>query len=577
VWGCTMLCEPIQNPVWVDKGRQVLKLQSIAITFALTAIVAPGMVAAKKDPVQPLTDVPPIDGSNHNLSDPAANQANTKQKRFLPDAYLDHVGADSWQFPGQDRPGERDISNHVFAQDPYAVLNSRHNNNFLWQFGQFLDHDFGITVEKAPGEPMHMVVPPDDPFFDPILRPFITIERQKHDLSTGIAPGPNPRLSINEQTGWIDASQVYGYGQFLPGPGPAGPTPGVLREFSGGRMLVESGTNLLPRIPTVLPTPQFPSTLFVCGDFFPRCNETPGLAMIHTLFVREHNRKVAEYAAENPALTDEQLFQLGRRWVTSLMQSITVNEFIPTLTGTKVAKYTGHKPWVNGRIALEFEHSLYRLGHTLLTRELQRFDGSNPLPPLELGESLFQSASLFQTSADLDTIVRGFVRQTHEKVDCVVVDGVRNTLIVDEPGDPGTLFDLPAINLARGRELGLPSYNDARQGFGLPPVANWSDAFDAKAAARLSSIYSDPDQVDLFAGGICEKALPGDGHTGPLITAVIHQQIEDIRDADRFWYENILTKEEIKEVEKYKLSDLIVNNSGLDKTEVHQDAFKVKN
>lgn len=553
-----------------------MKLRSLATAVALMMIVAPGVVVAS-DPIQPVTIIPPIDGSNHNLSDPTANQAGTALKRFLPDAYLDHLGGDSSQFPGQDRAGERDISNHVFAQDPEPVLNPRGNNNFLWQFGQFLDHDFGITVEKSPLEPVDIVVPADDPFFDPILRPFITIGRQKHDPSTGIAPAPNPRLSINEQSGWIDASQVYGYGQNLPGPGPAGPTPGVLREFSGGRLIVEAGTNLLPRVPTVLPTPQFPSTLFVCGDFFPRCNETPGLTMIHTLFVREHNRKVAEYAAENPALTDEQLFQLGRRWVTSLIQSITVNEFIPTLTGFPVLPYTGHQPWVNGRLALEFEHSLYRLGHTLLPRELQRYDGENPLPPLDLGESLFQAAALYQTSADLDTVVRGFIRQPHEKVDCIVADGVRNTLIVDEPGTPGTLFDLPAINLARGRELGLPSYNAVRQGFLLPPVVNWSDAFDAKAAARLSSIYANPNQVDLFAGGICERRLFPWGHTGPLITLVIHRQIWDLRAADRFWYEKILTKTQIKEVESYKLADVIRNNTGLNPNEVDDNAFKVKN
>lgn len=545
-----------------------------AIATALTTIIAPGVVVAA--PIQPVTNVPPIDGSNHNLSDPGANQAGAAEKRFLPDAYLDHLGGDPLQFPGQDRPSARDISNHVFAQDANPVLNPIGTNNFLWQFGQFLDHDFGITVEKSPAEPIDIVVPPDDPFFDPILRPFITIERQKHDLATGIAPGPNPRLSINEQTGWIDASQVYGYGQNLPGPGPAGPTPGVLREFSGGRLLVEPGTNLLPRVPTVLPTPQFPSTLFVCGDFFPRCNETPGLAMIHTLFVREHNRKVAAYAAENPTLTDEQLFQLGRRWVTSLMQSITVNEFVPTLTGLPVLPYTGHKPGVNGRLALEFVASLYRLGHSLLTRNLERHDGNNPLPPLDLGESLFQAPALFQTSADLDSVVRGFIRQTHEKVDCVVADGVRNTLIVDEPGSPGTLFDLPAINIARGRELGLSSYNDARQGFFLPRVANWSSAFDAKATARLSSIYSDPDQVDLFPGGICERRLVPWGQTGPLITAVIHTQIWQLRAADRFWYENVLTNQQIKEVERYTLAHLIRNNTGLNPHEVANLAFLVK-
>jgi hypothetical protein len=201
----------------------------------------------------------------------------------------------------------------------------------------------------------------------------------------------------------------------------------------------------------------------------------------------------------------------------------------------------------------------------------------HPLPPLDLGASLFQAAALYQTSADLDTVVRGFIRQPHEKVDCVVADGVRNTLIIDEPGSPGTLFDLPAINLARGRELGLPSYNATRQGFLLPRVVDWSDAFDAKAAARLSSIYANPNQVDLFAGGICERRLLPWGHTGPLITAVLHKQIWDLRAADRFWYENILSKKEIREVESYTLADLIRNNTGLNPHEVPKNAFQVKN
>ncbi|MEA2692726.1 MAG: hypothetical protein QOJ16_2113 [Acidobacteriota bacterium] len=556
----------------------MMKLGPLAIALAWTVIVAPGAVVAH-DPVQPVTDVPPIDGSNHNLSDPHANQAGTAEKRFLPDTYLDHIGADHTQFPGQNRPGERDISNHVFAQDAAPVLNPLDNNNFLWQFAQFLDHDFGITNDQSPGEPLDMVIPPDDPFYDPVHRAFMTIARQQYDPTTGKAPGPNPRLSINEQTGWIDASQVYGFGQNLPGPGQPGTTPNVLRELKGGRMLVEPSTNLLPRVATVLPTPQFPSTLFVCGDHFPRCNETPGLTMIHTLFVREHNRKVAEYAAQDPTLTDEELFQLGRRWVTSLIQSIAVNEFVPTLTGQKMAKYDGHKPSVNGRIALEFEQSLYRVGHTLLPRSLQRFaaaDGRNPLTPLNLGASLFQAPALYKTSADVDAVVRGFLRQPHEKVDCIVADGVRNTLVIDEPGSFGTVFDLPTINIMRGRELGLPTYNEARVGFGLPRVTRYSQAFDVKATRRLSSIYANPDQIDLFAGGICERAaFPGLGHTGPLITAVIHRQIRDLRAADRFWYQNILTKDEIKEVESYKLSDVILNNTGLRPNEVNRNAFKV--
>jgi len=82
--------------------------------------------------------------------------------------------------------------------------------------------------------------------------------------------------------------------------------------------------------------------------------------------------------------------------------------------------------------------------------------------------------------------------------------------------------------------------------------------------------------VDLFAGGICERRAVLGGHTGPLISRVIHRQIHDLRAADRFWYENILTEKEIEEVESYRLADVIINNTGLDPDEVEDNAFKVK-
>ena len=49
-----------------------MKILSLTAAVALTATLTPGAVAAHGGPAQPqpVTDVPPIDGSNHNLSDP---------------------------------------------------------------------------------------------------------------------------------------------------------------------------------------------------------------------------------------------------------------------------------------------------------------------------------------------------------------------------------------------------------------------------------------------------------------------------------------------------------------------------
>jgi peroxidase len=513
--------------------------------------------------------IAPIDGSNHNLADPTANQAGTAEKRYLENDYPDDQGE---IIAGQDRPGAREISNAAFAQSEDPVPNTHMHNNLLWQFGQFLDHDFGISVEGAalgqPVEVLSIPVPDDDQFFAP--NSTIDIQRVAIDPATGTRPG-NPRLALNLQTGWIDASQVYGYGQEVPTVGGGfAPTPDALREFDGGRMLVGLD-DMLPRVRSPLPPP-FPNEVFLCGDFFPRCNETPGLAVMHTLFVREHNRKVGEYQAADPSLNDEDLFQLGRRWVISLLQSITANEFIPALTGRNVRRYAGHDPTVDGRMSMEFAGAAFRLGHTMLPRQMEQGDGR---PPIDLGESLFLAPDLFQGPEDIDAFLRGFVRQRHEKLDCQVTDGVRNFLVVDEPGPRGTFFDLAAINIERGRELGLPGYNDAREGFGLLRVTSFSQAFDADAASRLGSVYSTPDEVDLFAGVVCERAQ-GRAHTGPLTTAIIHRQIEDLRNADRFWYENILTQAEVREVEKYTLHDVIVNNTGMTSQEAHPQALRVR-
>lgn len=50
-----------------------------------------------------------------------------------------------------------------------------------------------------------------------------------------------------------------------------------------------------------------------------------------------------------------------------------------------------------------------------------------------------------------------------------VIDDVRNFLF-GPPGSGG--MDLPALNIQRSRDMGLPSYNQARLDFGLPAAAN---------------------------------------------------------------------------------------------------------
>ena len=61
------------------------------------------------------------------------------------------------------------------------------------------------------------------------------------------------------------------------------------------------------------------------GDI--RVNEQPNLAIIHTLFVREHNRIAKELKIINSQWSDEKLFQETKRIVNAQYQFITYNEW----------------------------------------------------------------------------------------------------------------------------------------------------------------------------------------------------------------------------------------------------------
>ena len=65
-----------------------------------------------------------------------------------------------------------------------------------------------------------------------------------------------------------------------------------------------------------------------------RVNEQPLLAVMHTLWLREHNR-LAEYIFRNvPNKTDEFYYQHARRIVIAEMQHIIYNEYLPVIIGT---------------------------------------------------------------------------------------------------------------------------------------------------------------------------------------------------------------------------------------------------
>lgn len=62
-------------------------------------------------------------------------------------------------------------------------------------------------------------------------------------------------------------------------------------------------------------------------------NEQPQLAVMHTIWMRQHNKLARELASLNPGWDDEVLFQEARRIVAAQMQHITYHEYLPIILG----------------------------------------------------------------------------------------------------------------------------------------------------------------------------------------------------------------------------------------------------
>ena len=188
---------------------------------------------------------------------------------------------------------------------------------------------------------------------------------------------------------------------------------------------------------------------------------------------------------------------------------------------------------------------------------------------LELRDAFFNPEAITDEGG-IDPILRGLAKQVAQRLDPFVIDDVRNFLF-GPPGAGG--FDLASLNIQRGRDHGLPRYNDVREQMGLPRVSNFSQiSSDADIQMRLADAYGNVDDIDLWVGGLCEDSVAG-SHLGELFQLIIKEQFEALRDGDRFWYERKLGNAELQEVQATRLSDVIKRNTSIG-SELQNDVFQ---
>ena len=121
-------------------------------------------------------------------------------------------------------------------------------------------------------------------------------------------------------------------------------------------------------------------------------------------------------------------------------------------------------------------------------------------------------------------------------------------------------------NVQRGRDNGLPSYNDARGWFGLGRAGSYLDLAggDAAAAGTLEGLYGggNVDDVDAYVGAMMEAPASGERGLGPLNEASVRDQWERLRNGDRLYYRARLRAEEVPNLPTF--ADLVREAWGAD-------------
>jgi Ca2+-binding RTX toxin-like protein len=109
---------------------------------------------------------------------------------------------------------------------------------------------------------------------------------------------------------------------------------------------------------------------------------------------------------------------------------------------------------INADISLEYSQAAFRFGHSQLRETIDAIDPSGMVTKFAL-EGAFLNPEQF-AAVGASNILRGMSQQVSNEVDEFVTPAMQQTLL-------GQALDLGAINIARGRDVGMPTLNEVRK------------------------------------------------------------------------------------------------------------------
>jgi hypothetical protein len=596
--------------------------RSILVAFAALAVVGSVAIAspAQADdggvsdaPILGVWEVQSLNGVNNNPYSASLGSAGTRYLRIGPAHYADGKSA---MVAG---PDPRYVSNRIFNDTNANVFSERGVSQWGNVWGQFIDHNVGHRVENGTASNLPFnAADPLESFTDSLG--VIPFNRSAAAPGTGVS---NVRQHINTETAYIDAEAIYGSTDarldwLRDGSVDGNPDNNQATMMAPGGYLpradARGNASTAPIMDVDGRLLATPGKAVVVGDV--RGNEQAALTAVQTLFVREHNRIVASLPA---SMSAENKFQIARAAVIAEIQYVTYNEFLPAM-GVSLPSYQGYDPDLDPSTSHEFATVGYRAhsfvhGEVETDTNLSRYSQAT-LDALEAegvevepsganvhigvpDNVLFFNPNLVE-QIQLGPIMSGITNESDYRNDETIDNQLRSVLFqvptsanpdcLDGPTMPACfngVVDLGAIDVQRGRDHGMETYNQMRNAYGLASKTSFTaitgestDAFPSDPlltpgheiddpncldivaafdingnpttvgadnatrvvrrctlAAKLKAIYGTVANLDAFVGMMAEKHVSG-SELGQLQLAIWQDQFGAARDGDRFFYQN---------------------------------------
>ncbi len=287
----------------------------------------------------------------------------------------------------------------------------------------------------------------------------------------------------------------------------------------------------------------------------------------------------------------EKVFQGVKLIVEMEYQHTAVDQYARAVS-PDIPEFSAYSTSIDATINMAYSQGAFRFGHSTLRETIDALDPDGDMTGQIMSYALqkaFLNPALYG-ELGAASLVMGMTRQVMNDIDEFVTPALQQGLL-DLP------MDLAAINIARGRDVGLPTLNQARALMDLTVYTSWNDfsqnMYHAESLVNFIAAYSfDGDvaaaqavldgadagnaadvaflngadlgfqKVDLWIGGLAEAHISG-GLLGETFNVVFVDQIQRLMDGDRFYYLYRLAGTQFgDEIINEQFKDMVERNTG---------------